>query len=214
MMDSHDLIPQAFWVASFVFIVGKIAFRSTQIGLTGAGLVVAALLDFSSATRTIFSAWNHMNLVQASTHQNVFLAIGIEAVFAAFIAVDILQEGKNAMHITRTPKNKAAIIGLFVFGIVFMCTIATTSFRQWLGIPEFSFGINTNVPTLILTYAGMILYLNHFVPQKRDFAGLSPDAFKRLSATSDSGENTLPLEFGRMGLLALVVFYLTPISQG
>ncbi len=166
MMYSHDLIPQAFWVA-LVFIVGKIAFRSTQIGLMGAGLVVGhALLDFFSGhPHYIFGLESH-EFGLGLYASNVFLAIGIEAVFAAF-TLWIFFKKENAMHITRTPKNKAAIIGLFVFGIVFMCTIATTSFRQWLDIPEFSFGINTNVPTLILTYAGMILYLNHFIPQKQ-----------------------------------------------
>ena len=104
------------------------------------------------------------------------------------------------MHITRTPKDKAAIIGLFVFGIVFMCTIATTSFRQWLGIPEFSFGINTNVPNAHTNICRHDSVFEPLCPTKRDFAGLSPDAFKRLSATSDSERIRSLLESGRMGL--------------
>jgi len=46
-----------------------------------------------------------------------------------------------------------------------MLSIATTSFRELLGIPEFDMGFNSNVPTLILTYLGMIFYLNYFVPK-------------------------------------------------
>ena len=52
-----------------------------------------------------------------------------------------------------------------------MLSIATTSFRELFGIPEFDLGINSNVPTLILTYLGMIAYLNYFVPKfKLDFS--------------------------------------------
>ena len=70
----------------------------------------------------------------------------------------------------------ATIIGLFVFGIGFMLIIATTSFRQRFHIPEFNLDINSNVPTLILTYLGMIFYLNYFVPKfkiEKDFKNLN-----------------------------------------
>ena len=73
------------------------------------------------------------------------------------------QDTKNSVQ--RTPKNKAAIIGLFVFGIVFMLSIATTSFRELLGIPKFNLNFNSSVPTLIMIYAAMIFYLNYVVPK-------------------------------------------------
>ena len=73
------------------------------------------------------------------------------------------QEVKNGIQ--RTSKNKAAIIGVFVYGIVFMLSVATTSFRELFGIPDFDLGFNSSVPTLIMTYLGMIFYLNYFVPQ-------------------------------------------------
>ncbi|MBS9770616.1 MAG: hypothetical protein J7F05_09080 [Trichodesmium erythraeum GBRTRLIN201] len=162
MLYSHDLIPQLIWVF-IIFLIGKILFKNTKVGLVGAALVVGHfVLDF-------FSGHPH-HIFGEETHQvglglyatNVFLAIAVEAIFSiAVLWYFFQQEAHNG--IKRTSKNKAAIIGLFAFGIVFMLTIATTSFRDLFGIPEFNLSFNSNVPTLILTYAGMILYLNHYV---------------------------------------------------
>lgn len=164
MLYSHDLIPQIMWLA-IVFGVGKLLFKSTQVGLIAAALLAGHfLLDF-------FSGHPH-HIFGEETHQfglglyatNVYLAIGIEAIFCVFaLWYFFSQEAKNGIH--RAGKNKAAIIGLFVFGIGFMLSIATQSYRELLGIPEFDLGVNTNVPTLILTYIGMIFYLNHFIPK-------------------------------------------------
>ena len=164
MLYSHDLVPQLLWVI-IIFLIGKFSFKSTQIGLTGAALVVGHfVLDF-------FSGHPH-HVFGEETHEvglglyasNVFLAIGIEAIACvAILWYFFRQEGQNGVK--RSSKNKASIIGLFVFGIVFMLTIATTSFRDLFNIPEFNLGFNSSVPTLILTYVGMILYLNYFVPK-------------------------------------------------
>jgi hypothetical protein len=54
--------------------------------------------------------------------------------------------------IERTTKNKFYIIGLFVFGVVFLLLIATTSFKDWFGLPDLNVMFNTTIPTLILTY--------------------------------------------------------------
>lgn len=95
---------------------------------------------------------------------NVVLAIGIEAVTcAAILWYFFREEAKRGVQ--RTSKNKAAIIGLFVFEILFMLSIATTSFRTWFNIPAFDLGFTSSVPTLALTYIGMILYLNYFLPK-------------------------------------------------
>ncbi len=164
MLYSHDLIPLIFWV-SLVFLFGKVIFKDTKIGLVGAVLVLGHfVLDFFSGhPHHIFGLeTNNVGLGLYAT--NVFLAIGIEAVATvAMLWYFFKQEAKNGIQ--RTSKNKASIIGLFIFGIVFMLSIATTSFRQLLNIPEFDLGFNSSVPTLILTYIGMILYLNYFVPK-------------------------------------------------
>ncbi len=164
MLYSHDLIPLFFWLG-VIFVIGKLAFKDTKIGLIGSALVLGHfVLDFFSGhPHHLFGA--HSQEIGLGLYaSNVYMAIGIEAIFSmALLWYFFQQEVKNGIH--RTAKNKASIIGLFVFGILFMLTIATTSFRDWFNIPEFDIGFNSSVPTLILTYAGMILYLNHFVPK-------------------------------------------------
>lgn len=164
MLYSHDLLPQIIWVV-IIFLIGKFLFKNTKVGLLGAALVVGHfVLDlFSGHPHHIFGA-ESQNIALGLYASNPYLAIGIEAIFTvAVLWYYFGQETKNGIQ--RTSKNKASIIGLFVFGIVFMLSIATTSFREWLGIPEFDMGFNSNIPTLILTYLGMILYLNYFVPK-------------------------------------------------
>jgi hypothetical protein len=164
MLFSHDLLPQAFWVM-VIFLIGKILFKSNKIGLAGAALVVGHfILDlFSGHPHHIFGE-ETQDIALGLYASNAFLAIAIEAVFiVVMLWYFFKKETENG--IIRTSKNKAALIGLFVFGVMFMLTIATTSFRQWFNIPEFNFGFNSNVPTLIITYLAMIAYLNYFVPK-------------------------------------------------
>jgi len=164
MLYSHDLVPLIFWLM-VTFILGKVIFKSTQIGLVGAALVVGHfVLDFFSGhPHHIFGA-DTADAGLGLYASNVYLAIAIEAIFCVcMLWYYFIQDAK--LGIQRTPKNKAAIIGLFIFGIVFMLSIATTSFRELFGIPEFDFGFNSNIPTLIITYLGMIFYLNYFVPK-------------------------------------------------
>ncbi len=164
MLYSHDLLPQIIWVV-IIFLMGKFLFKNTKVGLLGAGLVVGHfVLDlFSGHPHHVFGA-ESQNIALGLYASNPFLAIGIEAIFTLGVLWYYFgQETKNGIQ--RTSKNKASIIGLFVFGIVFMLSIATTSFRDLFGIPEFDLGFNSNIPTLILTYIGMILYLNYFVPK-------------------------------------------------
>lgn len=164
MLYSHDLLPLIGWVL-VIFLFGKFVLKDTKTGLAGAALIIGHfVLDFFSGhPHHIFGAETHevgLGLYASS----VFLAIGIEAVFSgAMLAYFFRQEARNGIQ--RTLKNKRSIIGLFVFGIVFMLTIATTSFRQWFNIPEVDLGFNSNVPTLILTYVGMMIYLNYVVPK-------------------------------------------------
>ncbi|MFT4666511.1 MAG: hypothetical protein ACI9RM_002202 [Ulvibacter sp.] len=164
MLYSHDLIPQIFWLV-VVFILGKVLFKSTKTGLVGSALVAGHfVLDFFSGhAHHVFGA-ETADVALGLYASNVYLAIGIEAVFCV-VALWYYFREDTKIGIQRSPKNKAAIIGLFVFGIVFMLSIATTSFRELFGIPDFDFGFNSSVPTLIMTYAGMIFYLNYFVPK-------------------------------------------------
>jgi hypothetical protein len=164
MLYSHDLLPQIFWLV-VIFLVGKLLFKQTQIGLWGSALVAGHfVLDFFSGhPHHVFGA-ETQDVALGLYATNIYLAIAIEAVFCiAVLWYFFKQEARD--EVQRTTKNKASIIGLFVFGIVFMLTIATTSFRQWLNIPEFNLDFNSTVPVLLLTYVGMIVYLNYFLPK-------------------------------------------------
>jgi len=164
MLYSHDLIPLVAWL-TIIFFIGKFIFKDTKIGLVGVALVLGHfVLDFFSGHLHHIFGIDSATVGLGNYATNVFQAIAIEAVATVVILWYFFsQESKNG--VLRSSKNKASIIGLFVFGIVFMLSIATTSFRELFGIPEFDLGFNTSVPTLIMTYVGMIIYLNHFVPK-------------------------------------------------
>ncbi|ADV47598.1 hypothetical protein Celal_0252 [Cellulophaga algicola DSM 14237] len=164
MLYIHDLLPQIFWLL-FIFLAGKILFKSTKIGVVGTALVAGHfILDFFSGNPHHLFGKETPEVALGLYATNVYLAIAIETVFCILILWYFFKQEaqKGVLH---TSKYKASIIGLFVFGIVFMLSIATTSFRQLFHIPDFDLGFNSNVPTLILTYLAMILYLNYFVPK-------------------------------------------------
>ena len=93
-----------------------------------------------------------------------YLAIAIEALFSIIVLWYFFKE-ESKKGIKRTKKNKISIISVFAYGIIFMLLIATHSFRQLFGIPEFDLGFNTNMPTLIFTYGAMLYCLNYLVPK-------------------------------------------------
>ncbi len=164
MLYSHDLVPLIFWLI-ITFLIGKFLFKNNKIGLIGTILVLGHfVLDFFSGhPHHIFGV--DSGIVGLGNYAtDVYQAIAIEAVATVAILSYFFKQEKNN-GIQRTTKNKAYIIGLFVFGIVFMLSIATTSFRELFGIPKFDLGFNTSVPTLIFTYLGMMFYLNHVVPK-------------------------------------------------
>lgn len=165
MLFSHDLLPQIFWVLT-IFIIGRLVFKSTKVGIAG-GLIVIGhfVLDILSGyPHHIFGEETH-TIGLGLYHSNVYLAIAIEGLVSAVALVYFFKKEKEK-GIARTPKNTFAIIGLFVFGIVFLLIIATTSFKEWFGLPDLDVMFNTTIPTLIATEVGMIVYLNFFVPKR------------------------------------------------
>ena len=164
MVYSHDLLPLFIWLF-IAFVLGKLLFKSTQIGLVSMALVsIHFVLDFFSGhMHHVFGAETMeagLGLYASST----YLAIFIEAIFSVG-AVWYFFRGEAKKGIIRTTKNKVAIISVFAYGIIFMLLIATHSFRELFSIPEFDLGFNTNMPTLIFTYGAMLYFLNYFVPK-------------------------------------------------
>ena len=164
MLYSHDLIPLIAWLV-IIFLIGYFLFKSSKVGLIGSALVLGHfLLDFFSGHPHHVFGEQTQDIGLGLYASNIYLAIGIEAVTCiAVLWYFFRQEAVDGIQ--RTAKNKWSIIGLFVFGIVFMLSIATTSFRDLLNLPEFDLGFNTSVPTLLVTYSAMIAYLNYFIPR-------------------------------------------------
>ena len=164
MVYSHDLIPLLVWLI-IGFSLGKLLFKSTQIGLVSMALVlIHFVLDFFSGhIHHLFGA-ETMELGFGLYASNPYLAVAIEALFSiAAIWYFFREEAKKGM--IRTTKNKIAIISVFAYGIVFMLLIATHSFRELFNLPVFDLGFNTNIPTLIFTYGAMLYCLNYFLPK-------------------------------------------------
>ena len=167
MTYSHDVVPQLFW-GGMVFLIGRFLFASTTIGLVGLALYAGHfILDF-------FSGFPH-HIFGEHTHQvglgfyetNVYLAILIEAVFiAAALWYYFAQEAKAG--IKRSHGQTLAIIGVYVYSVLYLAAIATTSIREWFNLPEFDIGFNTSVPTLIFTYLALIWVLLRAVPVKAE----------------------------------------------
>ncbi|OJI93545.1 hypothetical protein LY10_02265 [Planktotalea frisia] len=164
MMYSHHLLPQFFW-AILVFLLGRILFKSTTIGLVALALFVSHIvLDFFSGHGHHLFGANSVAIGLGLYAKNAYLAILIEAVFMVAALTYYFREEAKA-GVVRTTKNRAAIIGVFAYGIVFMVSIATVSFRDLFGLPVLNFAFNTTVPTIIFTYIAMTAVLYWAVPK-------------------------------------------------
>ena len=164
MVYSHDLLPLFVWLI-IGFTLGKLLFKSTQIGLVSMALVlIHFVLDFFSGhIHHVFGA-ETMELGFGLYASNPYLAVVIEALFS-IVALWYYFKEEVKMGNRRLQSNKIAIISVFAYGIVFMLLIATHSFRELFDLPVFDLGFNTNIPTLIFTYGAMLYCLNYFVPK-------------------------------------------------
>jgi hypothetical protein len=162
MLYSHDLYPQIAWLF-IVFVAGAVFFKSTKIGLIGAAITLShLLLDLISGyPHHLFGP--HTHIVGLGLYvTSVYLAILIEAIFIS-VALWFFFRRQSRWGINRSSKNVLSIIAVFAGGVLFILFIASVSLRTWFGIPDFSIPFNTTIPVLMLTYWGMIFYLNHLV---------------------------------------------------
>ncbi|MDB9827957.1 hypothetical protein OAC33_00245 [Flavobacteriaceae bacterium] len=162
MIYSHDLLPLLVWLI-LGFTLGKLLFKSTQIGLVSMALVlIHFVLDFFSGhIHHVFGA-ETMELGFGLYASNPYLAVAIEALFC-IVALWYYFKEEAKMGNRRLQSNKIAIISVFAYGIVFMLLIANHSFRELFDLPVFDLGFNTNIPTLIFTYGAMLYCLQYFV---------------------------------------------------
>jgi hypothetical protein len=162
MVYSHDLLPQLVWMA-LTFIIGRLLFKQNNIAIAGALLILGHyLLDLLSGYPHHVFGGDTQEVGLGLYYTNVYLAIFIEAVFTVIALVYYFRvDAKRSKP--RSRKNRLQIAGLFVFGIGFLLTIGSVSFRQWFNIPEFDAPFNTTMLSLVFTYLPMIVYLYYFV---------------------------------------------------
>ena len=167
MMYSHHAIPQVVW-AVLAFLIGTFLYRSTQIGWVALALCIGHLiLDvFSGHAHHVFGQDTpQISLGLYATE--IYLALFIEALFVGLVLGYYFKiEAKQG--ITRTVKNKVLVIGIFIYGLIFILSVAHVSFRELFGIPPLDFGFGTTIPLIIITYVTMSLLLIYAVPQQQD----------------------------------------------
>ncbi len=158
MMFSHDLLPILGW-AVIVGIVGAVLFRDRRVGLATVALVgLHALTDYLGGyPHHVFG--QETPVIGTGLYLTLpFLAIALEALYIVFfMRWFFLDERRRG--VVRSPGSSWAIIGLFVFNIAFLASIAVTSMREWFGLPEFALPFETTIPSLFVTYAMMGVFL-------------------------------------------------------
>ncbi|MEM7436923.1 MAG: hypothetical protein AAF436_17345 [Myxococcota bacterium] len=158
MIYSHDVLPILLWTA-LTAGVGYLLFRQLRVVVIGALLVlVHAASDylggfphhvFGPDTPSVGTGWYYTA---------PYLGVAFEALYCViFLAWFFYNDAKAGVK--RTVSQRATIVGVFVFGVVFMFSVAKTSFRDLFGIPPFDVPFNTVVPAMILTYVPMIVIL-------------------------------------------------------
>ena len=131
-MYSHHLIPQFIW-AAVVFLIGKVLFKSTTIGLAAMALFVShIILDFFSGHGHHLFGANTVAIGLGLYAKNAYLAILIEAVFIVTAIVYYFRIETNAGFV-RTNKSRAVIIGVFAYGIFFLLSVATVFISGLVG---------------------------------------------------------------------------------
>lgn len=158
MMFSHDVVPIVGWAVLFG-ILGAVVFRERCVGLATVALAgLHALTDY-------LGCYPHHVLgpetpvVGTGLYLTLpYLGIALEAVYIVFFVGWFLRDERRR-GVVRSPGNRRAIIGLFVFNLAFLASIAVTSMREWFGLPEFALPFNTTIPSLVVTYVLMGVFL-------------------------------------------------------
>ena len=158
MVFSHDLIPSLFWTG-VLYVVGRLWFRSSLIGLTGSCLLVVHILcDYAAGYPHHVCGVQSPSVGFAAYHSVPLVAVTFEAVFTAG-ALYLFFDGERKRGIRRTIGNVIAIVGLFAFNIVFMALIANTSLRERFVLGGVDNQLTALMPNMVVTYWGMLFFL-------------------------------------------------------
>ncbi|MBI1394037.1 MAG: hypothetical protein GC152_14985 [Alphaproteobacteria bacterium] len=162
MRYDHDLIPTFGWMI-LLFGIGRLGFKSHKVGLIAAFLfLLHNLADYGGGYPHHVFGPDTPSVGYAAYKTVPLLAVAYEAVFTT-ILLFIFFRTERRRGILRKPGNMAAIIGLFVFNIVFMLSAATMSWGERLGLPEINSVFLATIPNLMVVYWGMLFFLFYFV---------------------------------------------------
>ena len=158
MMFSHDLVPIMGWSVLFG-VLGAVFFRDLRVGLATVALVgLHAVTDYLGGyPHHVFGP--DTPVIGTGLYLTLpYLGIALEAVYIVVFVGWFLRDERRR-GVKRAPCNRRAIIGLFVFNIVFLASIAVTSMRDWFGLPAFTLPFDTTIPSLVVTYILMGAFL-------------------------------------------------------
>ena len=159
MMFSHDLVPILGWGVLFG-ILGTVLFRNWRVGLATLALVwLHALTDYYLGGYPHHVLGPDTPVVGIGLYLTLpFVGIALETVYIAFfLGWFFLEERRRG--VVRSPANRRAIIGLFLFNLAFLASIAVTSMREWFGLTEFALPFDTTIPSLAVAYTLMGVFL-------------------------------------------------------
>ena len=118
-MYSHHLIPQFIW-AAVVFLIGKVLFKSTTIGLAAMALFVShIILDFFSGHGHHLFGANTVAIGLGLYAKNAYLAILIEALFMSLLLHII--SGSRRTRVSFVPIKAAQLSSGFSLMVSFSC---------------------------------------------------------------------------------------------
>lgn len=158
MVFSHDLVPIVGWAILFG-VLGAVMFKDQRVGWATVVLIgLHALTDYLGGYPHHVLGPETATVGTGLYLTAPFVAIALEAVYTVgFVGWFLVEERRRG--IVRSTGNRRALVGLFVFNILFMASIAATSMREWFGLPEVALPFETTVPTLAVTYLSMGVFL-------------------------------------------------------
>ncbi|MEM9074536.1 MAG: hypothetical protein AAGE52_38935 [Myxococcota bacterium] len=172
MTYSHDLIPILVWTA-VIAGAGYGLYRSRRVALVGAGLVgIHAMTDYLAGYPHSVMGDGTPRIATGMYYSAPYVAVAFEALYTTIFLGWFFHNARKAGARTR----RGAIFGIFIFGLIFMVSVAAKSYRELFGIPSFELGFATTIPALAVTYASLILVLVRVVdsPAEEPLAEPSP----------------------------------------
>jgi hypothetical protein len=150
MVFSHDLVPIMGWAILFG-VIGAIVFKDRRVGLASVVLIgLHALTDYLGGYPHHVLGPETATVGTGLYLTAPFVAIALEAVYTVgFVGWFLVEERRRGD--VRSTGNRRALVGLFVFNIVFLASIAATSMREWFGLPEIALPFETTIPTLAVS---------------------------------------------------------------